>query len=132
WARAAEHRRTVRLPILRGDDLVSPLRTTLVSITPSDLYELRIAPRWQFNDYLALGGEWRLRAPGEDKLEPIDPAGPIVIPGVPLSYGDGAMQMPSDADAHRWAWTFTYCTVGSAARGVARFPLELHYTHEQS
>lgn len=132
WARAAEHRRTVRLPILRGDDLVSPLRTTLVSITPSDLYELRIAPRWQFNDYLALGGEWRLRARGEDKLEPIDPAGPIVIPGVPLSYGDGAMQMPSDANEHRWAWTFTYSTVGSAARGVARFPMELHYTHEQS
>lgn len=131
WARAAEHERTLRLPERRGVDLVLPSRLTRVSITPADLLELRIAPRWQFNDYLAVGGEWRFRTRGADEVRALDPATPV-IPGVPLPYGDGAIQMPSDANEHRWAWTFTYSTVGSTARGVTRLPLELHYTHGQS
>ena len=65
-------------------------------------------------------------------MRAIDPALPITLPNVPVPYGDGAIQMPSDANEHRWAWTFTYSTVGSTARGVARLPLGLHYTHEQS
>ncbi len=132
WARAAGHERTLRLPVRRGVDLVSPFRLARVSITPADLFELRVAPRWQFNDYLGVGGEWRFRARGEDDVQAIDPALPITLPNVPVPYGDGAIQMPSDANEHRWAWTFTYSTVGSTARGVARLPLELHYTHEQS
>jgi hypothetical protein len=132
WARAAEHTRTLRLPLRRGVDLVSPFRLHRVSITPADLLEVRIAPRWQFNDYLGVGGEWRFRTRGADDVRVLDTTLPIVIPGVPVPYGDGAIQTPSDANEHRWAWTFSYSTVGSTARGVARLPLELHYTHEQS
>lgn len=132
WARGFEHERSMRLPVRRGDDLIDPFRLTRVSITPTDMWELRVAPRWQFNDYLGVGGEWRFRARGEDAVRALDPSAMMVIPGVPLNYGDGAMQTPSDANEHRWAWTFAYSTVGSNARGVARLPLELFYTHEQS
>lgn len=132
WARGAEHERTMRLPVTRGDDLIDPFRLTRVSITPANMWELRVAPRWQFNDYLGVGGEWRFRARGEDAVRSIDPAAMMVVPGVPLNYGDGAMQTPSDANEHRWAWTVSYSTVGSNARGVARLPLDLFYTHEQS
>ena len=132
WARGAEHERTLRLPVSRGDELVNPFRFTRVAITPADMYEVRIAPRWQFNDYLGVGGEWRFRSRGEDGVRAIDPAAMIVIPGATINYGDGGIQTPSDANEHRWAWTFSYSTVGSASRGVARLPLELLYTHEQS
>lgn len=132
WARGAEHERTLRLPVRRGDDLIDPFRLTRVSITPANMWEMRVAPRWQFNDYLGVGGEWRFRARGEDAVRSIDPAAMMVIPGVPLNYGDGAMQTPSDANEHRWAWTMSYSTLGSNPRGVARLPLELFYTHEQS
>lgn len=132
WARGAEHERTLRLPVRRGDDLVDPFRLTRVSVTPANMVELRVAPRWQFNDYLGFGGEWRFRARGEDDIRSLDPAAMLVFSGVPINYGDGAMQTPSDANEHRWAWTMSYSTLGSHARGVARLPLELFYTHEQS
>lgn len=132
WARGAEHERRLRLPVSRGIELINPFRLTRVAITPADMYEVRIAPRWQFNDYLGVGGEWRFRSRGEDGIRAIDPAAMIVIPGATINYGDGGIQTPSDANEHRWAWTFSYSTVGSASRGVARLPLELLYTHEQS
>lgn len=132
WARGAEHERTLRLPVQRGVELINPFRQALVAITPADMFELRVAPRWQFNDYLGVGGEWRYRTRGEDGIRAIDPAATTVIPGATINYGDGALQTPSDANEHRWAWTFSYSTVGSASRGVARLPLELLYTHEQS
>lgn len=132
WARGAEHERTLRLPVQRGVELVNPFRTTRVSVTPANMFELRVAPRWQFNDYLGVGGEWRFRTRGEDEIRAIDPSAMIIVPNVPINYGDGAMQTPSDANEHRWAWTFAYSTLGSTARGVARLPLELFYTHEQS
>lgn len=132
WARGAEHERTLRLPLLRSVELIDPIRLTRVAITPADMFELRVAPRWQFNDYLGVGGEWRYRTRGEDGIRAIDPAATTVIPGATINYGDGALQTPSDANEHRWAWTFSYSTVGSASRGVARLPLELLYTHEQS
>ncbi|MBA3853893.1 MAG: hypothetical protein C0503_05725 [Gemmatimonas sp.] len=132
WAKGAAHERDLRLPIRRGDDLIEPVRLTRVSIAPADMWELRIAPRYVLNDYIGLGGEWRLRARGEDAVRAIDPAAMFVVPGVPINYGDGAMQTPSDANEQRWAWTVSYSTLDSKRRGVARLPLEIFYTHEQS
>ncbi len=132
WARGAEHERLVRVPLVEGVDLIGADREVPVRITPADMLELRLAPRWSLNDYLGLGGEWRYRTRGRDRVVAFeDPA--IQLPlGAGLPYGDGAMQTPSDSDEHRWAWTLSYSTLGSHTRGNARLPFELFYTHEQS
>jgi hypothetical protein len=132
WARAAEHERIVRVPLLAGVDLIGADREVPVRITPADLLELRLAPRWSLNDYLGLGGEWRYRTRGRDRVVAVEDPAVLLPPGATLPYGDGAIQTPSDSDEHRWAWTLSYSTLGSQARGNARLPFELFYSHEQS
>ncbi len=131
WARGAAHERVVRVPLVLGGELLGINRQTRVRITPDDMLELRVAPRWSLNDYLGVGAEWRYRGRDRDKVVPADPF--ITLPdGVALPYGDGGMQTPSRSNEQRWAWTMSYSTVNSESRGVAKLPLEIFYTHEQS
>ncbi len=132
FVRGATHERDVRLPLLAGVDLIGLDRQTRVRIQPANVIELRVAPRWSLNDYFGIGGEWRLRTRGRDKVTdlaaaPISPA----LAGE-LPFGDGAINAPSNSNEQRWAWTIAYSTLASNARGKAGLPLEIGYTHEQS
>ncbi|WKW12398.1 hypothetical protein Strain138_001686 [Pseudogemmatithrix spongiicola] len=129
WAQAFAHERTLRVPVIAGVDLIGAEQLAQVRIEPAGLLDLRLAPRYVLNDYIGIGGEWRYRVRGADRVWRIDDGTAVTTP---VPYGDGGMQAPSDSDEHRWAWTFSYSTLDSRRRGVARLPLEIFYTHEQS
>jgi len=132
FVRPATHERDIRLPLVAGVDLLGLERQTRVRITPANVIELRVAPRWSLNDYFGVGGEWRFRTRGRDKITDLSPA-PVAAPvASTVSYGDGALNAPSNSNEQRWAWTLAYSTISSHARGKAGLPLEIGYTHEQS
>lgn len=131
WALGAAHERVIRVPTRQGDDLLPVQRQLPVRITPASMLELRVAPRYQLNDYFGFGGEWRFRARGEDGVQAV--GSPLFAPGgLTVPSGDGAMQVPSNSNEQRWAWNVVYSTLGAQSRGRARLPLEIVYSHEQS
>lgn len=132
WAMGAEHERVIRVPLVHGVDLIGADRQVPVRITPASMLELRVSPRYHWNDYFALGAEWRYRARGEDEVEAIG-APLIQMPaGATMNDGYGAVNTPSNSNEQRLGWTISYSTLASNARGKARLPIEIGYTHEQS
>lgn len=132
WARGAEHERVIRVPRITGVDLI-PAASQPVRITPADMLELRVAPRWNINDYFGIGAEWRYRSRGNDDLVFLNSVDALPSPPPPtLNYGDAAMNTPSNSNEQRWAWTLSYSTLAAESRGKAGLPIEIGYTHEQS
>lgn len=132
WARGAVHERILRVPLVNGVDLIRADRQVPVRITPANMLELRVAPRWNVNDYFGIGAEWRFRTRGEDEVTAIGLPGIVPPAGASINFGDGAMNTPSNSNEHRWAWTVGYSTLAAESRGKAGLPIEIGYTHEQS
>lgn len=132
WARGAEHERVIRVPLISGLDLIRPDRQVPVRITPANMLELRVAPRWNVNDYFGIGAEWRFRTRGEDEVVAIRSPGILTPAGASVNDGYGGMNTPSNSNEHRWAWTLAYSTLAAESRGKAGLPIEIAYTHEQS
>lgn len=131
WARGAEHSRVVRVPSVAGSEWIEPWRTSAVTITPGDVIDLRLAPRWQISDYYSFGAEWRFRSKGEDAhtLATTSATDPL---GVIRPLDAGVLDAQSDWNEQRFALTLSYSTLGAVARGKARLPIEIAYAHEQS
>lgn len=132
WARGFAHERVIRVPLVSGVDLIRPDRQAPVRITPANMLELRVAPRWNVNDYFGIGAEWRFRTRGEDEVVALAAPGIVVPSDASLNDGYGAMNTPSNSNEHRWAWTLAYSTLAAESRGKAGLPIEIGYTHEQS
>jgi hypothetical protein len=132
WARGAAHERVIRVPLLNGVDLIGADRQVPVRITPANMLELRVAPRWNVNDYFGIGAEWRFRTRGEDDVVALGAPGIVPPSGATVNEGYGAMNTPSNSNEHRWAWTLGYSTLAAESRGKAGLPIEIGYTHEQS
>ncbi len=132
WARGAAHERVLRMPLLNGVDLIRADRQVPVRITPANMLELRVAPRWNVNDYFGIGAEWRFRTRGEDEVVALGAPGIVPPAGATVNDGYGAMNTPSNSSEHRWAWTVGYSTLAAESRGKAGLPIEIGYTHEQS
>lgn len=131
WARGMTHERTLRVPTVAGSEWIEAWRTSPVRITPGQVIEVRLAPRWHLNDYFALGTEWRYRQKGEDRHEialatAVDPLGVVR----PLTAD--VLDAQSAWNEQRFGWTVSYSTLAAVARGKARVPVEIAYSHEQS
>jgi hypothetical protein len=132
WALGAEHERVIRVPLLQGVDLIGSDRQVPVRVTPAAMLELRVSPRYHWNDYISLGADWRYRTRGEDDVVVLGAPAVLMPSGVTMNDGYGAMNTPSNSNEQRFGFTLTYSTLASNARGNARLPLEIGYTHEQS
>lgn len=131
WAKGAEHSRVLRVPSVAGSEWIEPWRTSSVTITPGNVVDLRIAPRWQLSDYYSFGAEWRFRSKSEDAhtlatTSGVDPLGVLQ----PLDAG--VLDAQSEWNEQRFALTVSYSTLGAVSRGKARLPIEIAYAHEQS
>lgn len=131
WAKGAEHSRVVRVPVVAGSDWIEPWRTSAVTITPGNVIDVRIAPRWQLSDYYSFGAEWRYRSKSED-AHALATTGALDPLGVFRTLDADVLDAQSDWNEHRFAWTVSYSTLGAVTRGKARLPIEIAYAHEQS
>ncbi len=131
WARAQAFDQQLRVPDFPGVQWLEAWRETTVHVTPGQVLDLRITPRWVLNDYLQLGVDWRWRQHGDDRYA-------IASPAVTDSTGTARLLSPAALDAQsgfdeqRFAWHLGYSTLQAFHRGVARLPFEVGYTHEQS
>ncbi len=131
WARGLAHTRDLRVPEFAGIEWIEAYRTSRVVVTPGQVLEARIAPRWVINNYFSLGGEWRWRTKAEDR-HAIDT--PIIADpqGNAVELRGDVLDSQSDWNEQRWAWHVSYSTLSAEARGRTKLPLEIGYTHEQS
>lgn len=130
WAKGAEHQRLLRVPSVAGTQWLEVWRTAPVTVTPGGVLDLRVAPRFTINDYFGIGAEWRWRTKSEDQHSVGAPlvAGPSGAPALNAA----ALDAGSAWNEQRLAWTISYSTLAATARGKARLPFEIAYTHEQS
>ncbi|MEX2181635.1 MAG: hypothetical protein WD771_06300 [Gemmatimonadaceae bacterium] len=131
WVRGTPFTRAVRVPSSAHVEWLEPWREQLLAVSPGRMIELEVAPRWQLNEYLALGATWRARDRDADDTSMSDVA---ALDG----YGHSEFLVTGPLDS-RSAWTeqrigltFAYSSVAAVARGRARLPMEIAFTHEES
>lgn len=131
WARAEAFQQAMRVPDFPGVEWLESWRSSRVRVTPGQVLDLRVTPRWVLNDYLQIGVDWRWRQQGESRLD-------IRTPNVTDSLGVARILSPAALDAqtgyseHRFAWHLSYSTLQAFSAGTSRLPFEIGYTHEQS
>lgn len=130
YSHVAPNTKRVRVPSIAGAQLLESWRELDVPVRPGALLDASITPRWQLNDYMALGASLRWRRKSADRHE-ID-AGvldPLLAP-VPL---DGvALDATSGFDVRQFGWHATYSTLAARARGLDGPAFEVSYSHEQA
>ena len=131
WARAEAFEQAMRVPDFAGVEWLEAWRQTSVRVTPGNVLDLRLTPRWVLNDYLQLGVDWRWRQRAEDRHE-------LSTTNVMDSTGTARLLTPAALDAQsgfseqRFAWHLSYSTLQAFSQGKARLPMEIGYSHEQS
>lgn len=131
WARAEAFDHAMRVPDFPGVEWLEPWRNAVLRVTPGQVLDLRVTPRWVLNDYVQIGVDWRWRQQGESTHD-------IATPNVTDSLGvarrltSSALDTQTGFSEQRFAWHLSYSTLQAFSAGTSRLPFEIGYTHEQS
>jgi hypothetical protein len=131
WLQGTEYVREVRVPATAEIEWLEPWRQQTSTVTPGNLLEVEVTPRWQLNELIALGTSWRWRKRSAD-------ATMMNALAVPDGYGNseflatGFLDSRSAWSEHRLSFSLAYSSVSATARGRARLPIEIAYTHGRS
>ena len=120
----------VRVPSTPGTRLLESWRELDASVRPGALLDASVTPRWQLNDYVALGASLRWRRKSAD-AHVIDSLvlDPYLSP-VPLDAA--ALDATSGFAVRQFGWHATYSTLAARARGLDGLAFEVSYSHEQA
>ena len=108
--------------------VLAPQATRLpVRWTPGSYLQVELAPRWSFNDLLAVGGLYRYFAKGEDRYELRAGALPV-----PPPFGAKVLERETEATSHEVGFALTISTLGHWREGRTSIPLEVHVAVRQA
>jgi hypothetical protein len=120
----------LRVPSAPGAALLESWREADVAVTPGRLLDASFAPRWQLNDYIALGASWRWRKKSADAYA-IDST--VTDPfGDPVTLAGSALAATSAFDVQQFGWSATFSTLAARSRGRPGLAFEVNYSHEQA
>jgi len=120
----------LRVPSAPGDALLESWREADVAVTPGRLLDASLAPRWQVNDYIALGASWRWRKKSADAFE-VDTT--VADPfGAPVTLSGSALAATSGFDVQQVGWYATFSTLSARSSGLRGLAFEVNYSHEQA
>ncbi|MBI3791595.1 MAG: hypothetical protein HY275_12055, partial [Gemmatimonadetes bacterium] len=115
-----------RIPLSAAEALVPAYRRASVTRQVGDWAELEVSPRWMFNDYFAVSGDYQLFLQRATTFR----GGPITVTdpfsGSPQVLDPSVLDQPHQL-AHRAGFGIAYSTVAAAARGKTRIPLDIRW-----
>ena len=120
----------MRVPSSTDNEWLEWQREMVVPVTPGGQLDVELSPRWQLNDYIALGGQWRWRHKAADRHDVRVPT--IAIFGTDVLADGAALDARSEAEEQRVGLSATYSTLAARARGIAGMHFEITYLHQQS
>ena len=133
YTQAFAHERAMRVPSSSGSAFLEWSRLDTVRITPGGQLDLEVAPRWQLNDYVSLGAQWRWRHRTADRHDVPSTRIISILPIDPRQFPDASvLDRASAQDEQRIGVTASYSTMAARARGLPGMPFELLYQHQQS
>jgi hypothetical protein len=113
-----------RIPPADDSTVFFPGAATLARRSLGRRLELEVAPRLVLNDYFGLSGALLLRQQGDDRYEGIARA--------PEALALTASAVVPARSVRAASFGVTFATLASYARGRARLPVEVVYTHTES
>jgi hypothetical protein len=115
-----------RLPASTAEALIPAYRRATVSRQVGDAAELLVTPRWMFNDYFALSGEYELFLQKGTRYTSASVSLTDPIGGGTALF-DPALLNTGRQVAQRAGIGLAYSTVAAAARGKTRIPLDVRW-----
>lgn len=120
----------VRVPTTPGAQLLESWRELDAAVRPGALLDVSFTPRWQLNDYVALGAALRWRRKSAD-VHTIDSL--VVDPYLsPVPLDATALDATSGFEVRQFGWHATFSTLAARARGLPGLAFEVSYSHEQA
>lgn len=120
----------VRVPSDTGNEWLEWQREVIAPITPGSEIDVEVSPRWQFNDYVAVGAQWRWRSKAADRHAVTDPS--VEIGGQSMPLDGSILDARTKATEQRFGLSATYSTLAARARGVPGLSFDVTYLHQQS
>ena len=127
---AAGSTERLRVPDPGGTEYQESWREADVPVHPGRALDLSLTPRWQLNEYLALGASWRRRSQSAGRHD-IDSI--VVAPaGFNVALLGTALDARTASDVQQLGWHVSYSTIAARAAGTDGLAFEISFSHEQA
>jgi hypothetical protein len=120
----------MRIPDVPRNPFLPASRLQRVGRDLGDYVELEANPRYAYNDYLSVSGQWIYRRKAEDTY-----TGTFTVDdvdGQPVTLDARVLGTDTDQTEQRVGGGVSFSTLRAFDRGRARIPLEIHMLHWQT